>query len=297
MHTRIGTIALAYLAETGGTFIDYADTQAQAIIAERAGWADRPAERIRLELLAALDRDERFAKDFAHVAINGQTRKVRVYYRAGTRPPGPPAPAVSLPLDPWRRRLFLGALLDIDPHAITDAHAVATLGVLPAALSRLPHTQRERIIKIFGLDEQPATSYAGQALAEQRGRLTIRSSIRSGMETLKAIVRTEVLATIASATPPASLPGDPLFWERVDRSGSCWLWTGTKDKGYPVFKRNGKKHMATRYVYELYYGPVPDGHHITHTCEGDATLCVRPEHLIAALPSEIAGSPLRPRRL
>jgi HNH endonuclease len=296
MHTRIGTIALGYLAETGSTTVGYADTEAQAIIAERAGWSGRPAERIRLELLAALDRDERFAKDFAHVAINGQTRKVRVYHRAGTSLLAPPTLAVSLPLDPWRRRLFLGALLDIDPHAITDAHAVATLAVLPAALSRLPHTQRERIIKIFGLNHQPATSYTDQALSEQRGRLTIRSSIRSGMETLKAIVRTEVLATIDSATPPASLPGDPLFWERVDRSGTCWLWTGTRDRGYAVFKRHGKKHMATRYVYELYYGPVPDGHHITHTCEGDTTLCVRPEHLIAALPSEIGGSPLRSRR-
>jgi hypothetical protein len=143
MDTRIGTVALTYLAETGGTIVGYADTEAQAIIAGRAGWVDRPAERIRLELLAALDRDERFAKDFAHVTINGQTRKVRVYYRADTSPPASPVPAVSLPLDPWRRRLFLGALLDIDPHAITDAHAVATLAVLPTALSRIVvHTAR-----------------------------------------------------------------------------------------------------------------------------------------------------------
>jgi len=295
MHTRIGTIALAYLAETGGTSIGYADTEAQAIIAEHAGWADRPAERIRLELLAALDRDERFAKDFAHMAVNGQTRKVRVYYRADTSPPAPLAPAaISLPHDPWRRRLFLGALLNIDPHAITDAHAVATLKVLPAALARLPHTQRERIITVFGLDEQPTTSYADQALAEQRGRLTIRSSIRSGMATLKAIVRTEVLAAIDSATPLTALLGDPLFWERVDRSGPCWLWIGTQDRGYAVFKRNGKRRLATRYVYELYYGPIPEGHRVTHDCE--QTLCVRPEHLIAALPSEIGGSPLKSRR-
>ena len=110
MHTRIGTIVLAYLAETGGTIIGYTDTEAQAIIAERAGWADRPAERIRLELLAALDRDERFAKDFAHVTINGQTRKVRVYRVADDPAPEPSPVPQALPPDPWRRRQFIGTL-------------------------------------------------------------------------------------------------------------------------------------------------------------------------------------------
>ena len=37
MHTRIGTMTLEYLAETGGTRIGYADVAAQTIIASRAG--------------------------------------------------------------------------------------------------------------------------------------------------------------------------------------------------------------------------------------------------------------------
>ncbi len=108
LHTRIGTIALAYLAETGGTSIGYADTAAQLIIAERADWAGWSAERLRLELLAALDRDERFAKTLPTWRSTARRAKCEVYHRAGTPPPAPPAPAVSLPRDPWRRRLFSG---------------------------------------------------------------------------------------------------------------------------------------------------------------------------------------------
>ena len=161
---------------------------------------------------------------------------------------------------------------------------------------RLPPRQRERIITVFGLDGQPATAYAEQAATEQRDRLTIRSSVRLGMHTLKQFVRPTVLSSAMPVERSPNLPGDSLFWERVDRRGECWLWRGTLDHGYAVVKRQGKKQMATRYVYELYYGPVPDGHRVTHACEGNAARCVRPEHLIAVLPTEIEGSPLRKKR-
>jgi HNH endonuclease len=296
MHTHIGTITLAYFAETAATSLSYADTQAQASIAERAGWTRRSAERIRSGLLAALERDGRFTKGFAHVAINGQARKVRVYHVAGIPQPAAPTSPLFLPSDPWRRRQFIGSMLDIDPRSVTEAHAGAVLAVLPNGMARLPPKQRDRITAVFGLDGQPAIAYADRAEAEQRGALTIRSSIRDAMHTLRAIVRTEVLNTAGSTAIPAPLPGNPLFWERVDRSGDCWLWTGTLDNGYPVFKRNGKKHMATRYVYELFYGPIPEGHHITHSCQEINTRCMRPEHLVASLPSKTTGSPLRARR-
>jgi hypothetical protein len=296
MHTRIGTIALAFLAETGTTAIRYDDTEAQRIIAARAGWAAQPIDHLRSELLRALERDERFAKAFVHVEIEGQTRKVRLYHPLDAPPAATPTLAVALPLDPWRRRLFLGALLDLDPHDITDAHAASALAVLPEALMRLPPRQRERIITVFGLGGQPATAYAEQAATEQRGRLTIRSSVRLGMHTLKQFVRPVVFSSTLPIERSPDLPGDSLFWERVDRRGECWLWMGTLDNGYAVVKRQGKKQMATRYVYELYNGHVPDGHRVTHTCEGNTARCVRPHHLIAVLPSDIEGSPLQKKR-
>jgi len=296
MQTRIGTITLAYFAETGDTNLGYADTSAQAIIAERAGWTGRSAERVRHELLDALDRDDRFTKDFAHVAIKGQARKVRVYHVADIARPAPATPAVCLPSDPWRRRQFIGSLLDIDPRSITEAYASAVLAALPAALARLAPKQRERITAVFGLDGQPAIAYPERAEAEQRSALTIRSSIRDGMQMLTALMQITVLNSIDPADTPTVLPGDPLFWERVDRSGECWLWTGTLDHGYPVFKRNHKKQMATRYVYELFYGPIPERHRITHSCDESNTRCLRPEHLVAALPTLIAGSSLRAQR-
>jgi len=106
MQTHIGTIALMYLAETKQAAIGYTDIESVAIIAERAGWTGRPADRIRLELFAALERDTRFAKGFTHAEINGQTRKVRVFRAVGAPVPVPPATALTLPLDPWRRRLY-----------------------------------------------------------------------------------------------------------------------------------------------------------------------------------------------
>jgi len=164
-------------------------------------------------------------------------------------------------------------------------------------MTTLPPKQRERIMTTFGLNGQSTNRHGYVAEAEQRGLVTIRSSIRRGMAHLGALIRPQVEhMLIEHQAAPQQFPGDPLFWERVDRSGDCWRWIGTVDNGYPVFKRNGKKHMATRYVYELFNGPIPDGHHITHTCADSDPLCVRPEHLLAALPSEIAGSPLRHRR-
>jgi DNA-binding transcriptional regulator YiaG len=68
------------------------------------------------------------------------------------------------------------------------------------------------------------------------------------------------------------------FWERVNRSGECWLWTGkTNMYGYGVIRRGRGSQGAHRYSYELVHGPITDGRHVCHKC--DVRNCVRPEHL------------------
>lgn len=68
------------------------------------------------------------------------------------------------------------------------------------------------------------------------------------------------------------------FDAKVDKTGDCWLWTGTRiDAGYGVVHRNGKRLYAHRVAYEDAIGPIPVGLVIDHLCR--VKRCVRPEHL------------------
>jgi hypothetical protein len=69
------------------------------------------------------------------------------------------------------------------------------------------------------------------------------------------------------------------FWERVDKSGECWLWTaGRTSMGYgKVHMPNRKTGLAHRRAYQLVNGPIPDGLVLDHLCR--TPLCVRPDHL------------------
>jgi hypothetical protein len=75
------------------------------------------------------------------------------------------------------------------------------------------------------------------------------------------------------------------FWRHVDRSGDCWLWTGTvAGFGHGWVRVGGKATgdrrrsiAAHRLSWELAYGPIPAGMCVLHRC--DVPRCVRPAHL------------------
>lgn len=59
------------------------------------------------------------------------------------------------------------------------------------------------------------------------------------------------------------------FWAFVDKTPTCWLWTGsTTGSGYGKFWRDdGSTCSAHRLAYELLVGPIPDGAELDHVRE------------------------------
>ena len=91
------------------------------------------------------------------------------------------------------------------------------------------------------------------------------------------------------STPPPGLrrrrPVEDRFWEKVEPTGFCWLWTATTcQAGYGRFWLDGRLEGAHRVAYELMVGPIPDGLHIDHLCRIPA--CVNPDHLEPVEPAE-----------
>lgn len=82
-------------------------------------------------------------------------------------------------------------------------------------------------------------------------------------------------------------PDEPVVDER-----GCWVWQGAsvpkgRTKGRPVVvSRDGCKDSPYRYFYRRHVGPIPEGHHLHHTCENP--MCVNPAHLEPLTPAEHA---------
>jgi len=66
------------------------------------------------------------------------------------------------------------------------------------------------------------------------------------------------------------------FWPRVDKTDTCWLWTGSGGR-YGQMMVDGVQMQVHRWAYEHFVGPIPEGKQIDHMC--GVPKCVNPEHL------------------
>ena len=97
---------------------------------------------------------------------------------------------------------------------------------------------------------------------------------------------------------PIRKPAEELFWSKVDRPGSCWLWTAAVDKdGYGKFQvtlprgdtppgeKTPQRYLrAHHFAWELSHERVPAGALLMHSCDTPAR--VNPAHLSIGTPKK-----------
>ena len=81
-------------------------------------------------------------------------------------------------------------------------------------------------------------------------------------------------------TGPKIRPVIERFWSRVNKTDTCWLWTGALGTGgYATIRLPGSRQQlrAHRWAYEYFVGPIPEGLTLDHLCR--VRHCVNPAHL------------------
>jgi hypothetical protein len=83
--------------------------------------------------------------------------------------------------------------------------------------------------------------------------------------------------------PPKPLTIEERFWSYVEKTDTCWLWTGMMDgHGSGLFQGPDRRIGAHAYAYELLVGPIPPKHILANVCTQSACVRPDPEHHVLA---------------
>ena len=73
------------------------------------------------------------------------------------------------------------------------------------------------------------------------------------------------------------------FWDKINKTSTCWNWEGGLRAGYGAFRFKGKLYSAHRFSWYLKYNKFPKKW-ILHKCNNK--ICVRLSHLYEGTPKQ-----------
>lgn len=63
------------------------------------------------------------------------------------------------------------------------------------------------------------------------------------------------------------------FWDKIDRTGDCWIWTRSTSRGYGMAWTGQHTILAHRLAFILTNGTIPSGLELDHVCHSNDLTC------------------------